>query len=87
VHVAARAEIAAGAVDHDRAHDRVGRQRAEQVAQLRIGLESQRILLFGPVQRQAPDPALDAPQEVPRLVMGQVRNFGFHASRSSSART
>jgi hypothetical protein len=55
VHVAARAEVAPRTGDHHRLD--VGRvdEVAEHVAQLGIGLEGQRILPLGPVQRHRGD--------------------------------
>jgi hypothetical protein len=66
VHVAARAEIAAGPGDHDRL-DGVGvDQVAERVAQLGVGFEGQRVLSFRPVQRDSGDAVGEFPQEVRR---------------------
>ena len=60
VHVAAGAEIAAGADDHD-VLDTVGiLQVAERVAQLGIGFQRQRILPFRPVQGDGRHLAVDA---------------------------
>ena len=56
-HVAARAEIAARAGQHDRAHVGGVDEIAEQVAQLRVAVEGQRVLALGPVEpdrRDAP---------------------------------
>ena len=67
VHVAARAEVATGSGDHDGAD--VGRrvQRAEEVAQLRIGGEGQRILALRAVERDDTDALRQLEAEVGRL--------------------
>ena len=50
VHVAAGAEIAAGTGQHHRLDVVAGRQVAEGVAQLGVGVEGQRVLPLGPVR-------------------------------------
>src|SRR5207344_2763565 len=62
VHVAARAEIAAGAVD-DNAFYFPG-NRAEEIPQLRVGVEGQGILLFRAIEGNDADLAFDAPAEM-----------------------
>ena len=61
VHVAAGAEVAAGAGDHDGLDVACVLQAAEQIAQLRVGVERERILPLGPVERDGRDLALDLP--------------------------
>ena len=51
VHVAAGAEVPARAGEHDRMHVVGMAQPREQVAQLGVGLEGERVLALGPVQR------------------------------------
>jgi hypothetical protein len=70
VHVAARAEVVASAVDHDGFHIVGVLQVGEQLAQLGIRVERQRVLALGPVQRHMADPILDLPGEVLRLIAG-----------------
>jgi len=77
VHVAAGAEVAAGAGDHHHLDVRVEAQRAEQVAQLGVGLEGERVLALRPVQRDRGDLAVDLPEEVPGGVGGQVAHVSF----------
>ena len=55
--VAARGEVSASARQHDRAHIRGMGQIAEEIAELSIGVEGQRILAFRPIEphrRDAP---------------------------------
>ena len=66
VHVAARAEVAAGALHDDAMHVAGVAQLAEQVAQFGVGREGQRVLALGPVQRDDADAVLDLPGEVLR---------------------
>src|SRR5258708_6170478 len=64
VHVAARAEIAAGAGHHhgaDLAH--IG-ELAEQVAELGVAREGQRVLALRPVERDRRDRSVDRPAEM-----------------------
>jgi hypothetical protein len=70
VHVASGAEVAAGAADDDRLHVIGVFQVSEQVAQLGIRIEGERILALGPVEHDAADAVGDAPGEVPGLVAG-----------------
>ena len=63
-HVAARAEIAAGAGQHDRLDVLGMAQRLEGALQLGVALEGQRILALGPVERERRDLVLDRPAEV-----------------------
>ena len=51
VDVAARAEVAAGAADHHALHVARVDESAEEIAQLRVRVERQRILLLRPVER------------------------------------
>ena len=66
VYVAAGAEIAAGAGDDDGADVVRVAKRAEQVAQLGVGVEGQRVLALRPVQRDGADAALAAATESAR---------------------
>jgi hypothetical protein len=72
MHVAAGAEIVTGTGDHHRMDVGGVFQLAEQVAQLGIRLEGQRVLAFGPVQRDGGDAAAHLPEEVLRTVAGQL---------------
>ena len=76
VHVAAGAEIAAGAGDDH--HLDVGciLQRAEQVAQLRIGLEGQGVFAFRAVERDGPDWSAGVETEMPGPVVGEAAAMG-----------
>jgi hypothetical protein len=72
VHVAARAEVAARAPQHHDL-DRAGElQRAEQVAQLVVAVEGQRVLPLRPVEGDGRHPRVEAPQEVGRLQRGRI---------------
>ena len=84
VDVATGTEVAAGAGQHDGLH--VGRavQGAEQVAQLRVGFEGQRVLAFGAVESDDAHALLDAPAEVPGHVAG-VDHAGLPAPRADAA--
>ncbi len=62
--VAARAEIAAGAGDHDGLHLRRVDEIAKGVAQLGVAFEGERVLPLGPVERDRRDAASEAPQEI-----------------------
>ena len=68
VHVTARAEVVAGADQHDGMH--VGRvlERAEQVAQLGIRVEGQRVLAVGAIQCEGCDAVAHLPLEMRRAV-------------------
>ena len=74
-HVAAGAEIAALAGQHDRAHVRSVDEAAKQIAQFRIGLEGQRVLALGPVEPQRRDAAILArlEAEVLRVIVLEGR--------------
>src|SRR3974390_3721919 len=86
MHVAAGAEIAAGAGDNH-VLDAVGvSEVAEGVAQLGIGLERQRIFPFRPVQRDRRHLAVDLPQEMLRLEVGKIHSGGAEARRGVAAR-
>ena len=65
--VAARAEIAAGAGDHDGFDLRRVVELAERVAKLGIAVEGQRVLALGPVERDRRDAVIELPQEMGRL--------------------
>jgi hypothetical protein len=68
VHVAAGAEVAALPAQYH-GLDVVGiGQIAEQVAQFGVGVEGQRVLAFGTVERDQCHAAFHAIAEVPRLV-------------------
>jgi hypothetical protein len=71
VHVAARTEVAARALDHDAVHIGGVAQLLEQVAQFGVRRESQRVLAFRPVQRDEADAVLDFPGEVLGRVASQ----------------
>ena len=58
-HVAAGAEIAAGAGDDDGLDALVLGRRAEQIDDLGVAVEGQRVLLVRPVERQRRDLAVD----------------------------
>src|SRR4029453_11140861 len=64
MNVTARAEIASGAGEHDDAHLRCRRQRPKQVAELCIGIERQRVLPLGPVERYRADAVIEPPPEM-----------------------
>ena len=66
VHVAAGAEVPAGAGEHDRAHVGHRRQRTKRLGELGVGVERQRILALGPVERDRRHARVDVPAEVPR---------------------
>src|SRR6266700_2723056 len=66
VHIAAGAEIAAGARHDHRLDVACGAQAAEQIPQLAVGFEGERILLFRPIERDHADAALGAPLEMLR---------------------
>eukprot|EP01034_Spumella_vulgaris_P031080 gene31080-38410_t len=71
VHVAAGAEVLAGAGDDDRLHITGVRQRAEQVAQLGVGVEGEGVLAFRAVQRDGGDAGAHFELEVRGLIVGQ----------------
>ena len=79
VHVAAGAEVAAGAGDDDGANVLGARQRAEQVAQLGVRLERQRILLLGAIEGHRRDAIDDLPAEVAGRVIGEARVLGHQS--------
>ena len=67
VHVAARAEVVAGALDDDRAHVAGLRQRAERDrASSAYGVERQRVLALGAVERDDADVGRERPADVTR---------------------
>ena len=70
-HVAAGAEIAAGAGDDERFDGLLLRRRAEQVDELRVALEGERILLIRPVEGDGGDLAVDRQANMARLVGGK----------------
>jgi hypothetical protein len=82
VHVAAGAEVAAGAGDDDRAHVARVDEPAEQVAQLRVRVERQRVLARGQRQRDRRDLAVRA-----RLEAEVTRAIGRAPRCGASARS
>ena len=80
VHIAAGAEVTPGARDDDDFHVVGIRQIAERVAQLGIGLERQRILALGTVQRDRRNLAIQRPQE---MLRGEC--FEIDAGRAKTA--
>ena len=67
MHIAARAEIAAGPRDHH-APDRVGVDEVSKgVAQFAVSFERERVLAFRPVERDGRDLAVELPEEMLRL--------------------
>ena len=71
VHVAARGEVAAGAADHEGFDVLVFCRFMEEIAELGITVESQRIFALRPVQRDRRDALVDAEEKVPGRVAGQ----------------
>src|SRR5262249_51775963 len=67
-HVSARAKIAGGPRDDDRLDRFLFCRRAEEVGDLRVTFESERVLLVGPVQRDGRDLAVDRKPNMARLV-------------------
>ncbi len=81
VHVAAGAEVAAGARDHNTL-DAVGVDEvAEGVAQLGVGFQGQRVLALGAVERDRGDFAVELPLEVLRPERSKVDAGGAEAVR------
>jgi hypothetical protein len=66
VHIPAGAEISAGSRDDDGTHLGGRHQRAEQVAQLGVGLEGERILALGSIQSHHADAVNQAPLKMAR---------------------
>ncbi len=81
VHVAAGAEIAACAGEDDRLDVRRIAETAEQVAELRVRLEGERILPLRPVERDDAYASLETPAEMPWLEIGVA-----HTRRSLAVR-
>src|SRR5665213_827885 len=84
VHVAARAEVAAGAADDDRANFLHRHQCAEEITQLSIGLEGERILALRAIQRDEADTFLVAPLEMPGLESRRIESRSLTHDRSVS---
>ena len=78
MHVAARAEIAARAGQHDDLHVGGVVQGAKQVAQLGVGRKGQRILALRAVQRQRGNAVVEGIGEMLRLVGGQCVELRTH---------
>ncbi len=85
-HVAAGAEIAARARQHDGAHVAGLGELAEQIAQFRIAFEGQRVFLLGPVQRDGRDASVGVGLEAKmlRLVILEGPLLVLHRILSSS---
>ena len=71
VHVAARAEVVAGARHHHGVHVGGVLQLAEQVAQFGVRVEGERVLALGPVERDGGHRVFHLPEKVTGLVAGQ----------------
>ncbi len=71
VHIAARAEVAAGAGDHDGLHVVGPFELVKQVAQFGVAVEGERVLALRAVQRDGADLVFHFPEEVGRLVIRQ----------------
>jgi hypothetical protein len=71
VDVAAGAKISPRAREHHRTHVARVDQRAKQIAQLRVGLEGEGILAFGPIELNEADAVCHAPLKVHGLVIGK----------------
>ena len=84
-HVAARAEIAALAGQHDGAHVRGVDEVAKQIAQLRVGFEGQRVLALGTVEPDRRDAAILArlEAEIARVIVLERAPRRCHRLRSS----
>ena len=83
VHVAAGAEAPAGARDHHRSDVVAVRELGEQVAEVRVGVERERVQLLGPIERDGRDPVADLDTDVlPRL-----RETGGGPERGHVSRT
>ncbi len=83
VHVAAGAEIAAGAGDDDRLDVVAYDESAEEVAQLRVRVEGQRILALGPVERDRRHLAVRNPYPQRKCVRARSREAVASCMRSS----
>jgi hypothetical protein len=86
VDVAARAEVAALAGEHDRLDVGGVHHLAEKIAQFAVRIERQRVLLVGAIQRDRRDLAVDRVAEVLRLVFGQIDLFHVAFLRSKDER-
>src|SRR5471032_2565348 len=71
VHVTTGAEIASGAVDHDALYIGGVSELTEQVTQLRIRFERQRILALGPLKGDRADSPLHRPSKVLRAIVAE----------------
>ena len=76
-HVAAGAEIAAGAGDDERLHALVLRRRAKDAGDLVVALEGQRVLALRPVERERRDLAGDLEADVAALIARQRQRDGI----------
>lgn len=71
MHIATRAEIAAGADQHHRLHILRPLELVKQVAQLRIGIKRQWILALGAIEGDGEYTICHLPQEMRGLIAGQ----------------
>jgi hypothetical protein len=71
VDVAARRKVVARAIDDDGANLAVVHQVAEQVAQLGVRIERQRVLALGNIERHVADVLCHPPQKMLGLVARQ----------------
>src|SRR3712207_1165617 len=82
--------VAAGAGDHHRLHGLVLLAGPEEVGELAVAVERERVLPLRPVQRHGRDLALDAKEEVRRTVAAERQRDGVggsaHACPPSTAR-
>jgi MFS family permease len=93
MHVAAGAEIAAGACEDDGLDGFVVDQLAKEIAQLAVGVEGERIFSLRPVQRDDADLALNVPLEMLGLVGARVKlahyfflEFALHRTAAGKPR-
>src|SRR4029079_19033447 len=87
VHVAAGAEVSAGAGNDDRLGLLFVFQAAEEVAQLGVRLEGQRILLLGAIERNDAHAAFPAPLEMLRLAHDRTSTAWLFSLASSLSRS
>ena len=81
VHIAAGAEVVARAHQHDGLHVVRPLELVEQVAQLSIRIERERVLALGAVERDGGDTALHAPQKVLGLIARERATVAGQESR------
>ena len=81
VHVAAGAEVAAGAGEHDGAERLRRREVAEAIAQFGVELERQRVLALGPIERDGRDarPSISYRALVHRMRNGRSSSYSLPA--------